>query len=162
MQRNYRGSNPDLQITLVKPHNESPSSSSSSYPSSSSANQKFKASANKKSLPAQSLRGVPPLNPQIIAAANELQKLQHKNMPFLPFLNGLDVQPSSSSPRNSSSSPAPLDNTYMSAYLSAFYNNPLLQGGHFMSNISPAVEFLKMFNSSPSSSTSNRIPSSKN
>lgn len=164
VQRNYRGSNPDLQITLVKPQQEIPSSSSSCHKSSNGQSQKFKQSASKKAknVPAQSMPGVPPLTPAIIAAANELQKLQQQNRPLFPFLNGLDITPmhpssSSASPKRSSTPPA-LDNTLMS-YFSAFYGNPLLQGSNLLSNI-PAVEFLKFYNNSTASNS--RIPSSKN
>lgn len=81
VQRNYRGSNPDLQITLVKPQSESPSSSSSTYNQkiqNNGHNQKQRSAPNKKpkTVPSQTLSGVPPLNPVIIAAANELQKIQ--------------------------------------------------------------------------------------
>lgn len=171
VQRNYRGSNPDLQITLVKPQSESPSSSNSSYNqkiNNGHQTQKSRNSTNKKpkNVPSQTLAGIPPLNPVIIAAANELQKLQQQNMPLFPFLSGLDITPmqqagSSSSPKNtsSSSSSSSLDASLMS-YLSAFYSNPMMQGNSMLSNMSPAVEFLKLYNNS--SSSSSRIPSSKN
>lgn len=168
VQRNYRGSNPDLQITLVKPQSESPSSSSSSYNQKSHHNghsQKHRSTPNKKpkTLPSQTTSGVPPLNPVIIAAANELQKIHQQNLPLFPFLSGLDItplhQPSAPiSPKNTSSPPMSLDTSLMS-YLSALYGNPLLQN-NILSNMSPAVEFLKLYNNS--SSSNNRIPSSKN
>lgn len=162
VQRNYRGSNPDLQITLVKPHQEIPSSSSSSYKPNNGQKTKQLPSKKAKNAPSQSIPGVPPLTPAIIAAANELQKLQQQNRPLFPFLSGLDITPmhpssSSASPKSSSSPPA-LDPTLMS-YFSAFYGNPLLHGGNLLSNLSPAVEFLKLYNSTASNS---RIPSSKN
>lgn len=166
VQRNYRGSNPDLQITLVKPQPESPSSSSSYHNTPKSNNgfqQKSRPASSKKpkTVTSQTLSGIPPLNPAIIAAANELQKLQQQNMPLFPFLNGLDITPlhQSSSPKNEATQPT-LDPSLMS-YLSAFYGNPLLQGQNLLSNLSPAVEFLKLYNNSSSSNT-NRIPSSKN
>lgn len=169
VQRNYRGSNPDLQITLVKPQSESPSSSSSSYnqKAHNGHNQKPRSAPNKKqpkNVPSQTLAGIPPLNPVIIAAANELQKLQQQNMPLFPFLNGLDITPMhqagpSSSPKNTSSPSTSLDSSLMS-YLSAFYSNPMMHGSNLLSNITPAVEFLKLYNNS--SSSSSRIPSSKN
>lgn len=173
VQRNYRGSNPDLQITLVKPPQEAPSSSSSGYkphnghhsqPKPSRSSQPPKKSKN---VPSQSqMPGLPPLNPVILAAANELQKLQQhqQNMPMFPFLSGLDITPmhqrpsSSASPKNSSP-PAPQLDPSLMQYLSALYGNPLLQGNHLLSNMSPAVEFLKLYNQS---ATNNRIPSSKN
>ena len=168
VQRNYRGSNPDLQITLVKPHQESPSSSSSGYKPPSNGHSQQKVNNNRtssmptkkpKNVPSQSHHGhPPPLNPVIIAAANELQKLQQQNMSSMfPFLNGLDIMPlqQSSSPRNSSP-PAPQIDPSIMSYLSALYANPLLQGNNLMA---PAAEFLKMFNNS---ATNNRIPSSKN
>lgn len=167
VQRNYRGSNPDLQITLVKPQLESPSSSNSMYNSKSQNNghsQKHRSTPNKKpkTLPSQTLTGIPPLNPVIIAAANELHKIQQQNLPLFPFLNGLDITPlhqssAPTSPKNSSP-PMSLDTSLMS-YLSALYANPLLQN-NLLSNMSPAVEFLKLYNNS--SSSNNRIPSSKN
>lgn len=177
VQRNYRGSNPDLQITLVKPHQESPSSSSSSMynqKANSSQSQRNKSVPYKKSknVPSssQTLPGIPPLNPVIIAAANELQKLQQQNMPLFPFLSGLDVTPmhqssssSSGSMKNTSHNAPPMDPSNLMNYLSALYANPLLQGNNMnmLSNMSPAVEFMKLFNNS-SSSSNNRIPSNKN
>lgn len=167
VQRNYRGSNPDLQITLVKPQPESPSSSSSHYNTPKPSNgyqQKNRPAPSKKpkTVTSQTLSGVPPLNPAIIAAANELQKLQQQNMPLFPFLNGLDITPlhQSASPKNEPTQPI-LDNNSLMSYLSAFYGNPLLQGQNLLPNLSPAVEFLKLYNNS-SSSNNNRIPSSKN
>lgn len=169
VQRNYRGSNPDLQITLVKPHQESPprSSGSTSAQKTGGNSQRNRSVPMKKSknVPSQSLPGIPPLNPVIIAAANELQKLQQQqqNMPMFPFsMTGLDITPlqqssSSASPKHSTP-PENLDASLMS-YLTAFYSNPMLQGNNLLSNISPAVEFLKLYNSSTSN---NRIPSSKN
>lgn len=166
VQRNYRGSNPDLQITLVKPHQESPSSSSSSTynnkPSNSQRNRSVP-SKKTKNVPSQPL---PPLNPVIIAAANELQKLQQQNMPIFPFLSGLDITPLQQSGQSATSSkagPSPPNamNASIMSYLSALYANPLLQGNNLLSNMSPAVEFLKNFTYN-SSTSNNAIPSSKN
>lgn len=170
VQRNYRGSNPDLQITLVKPQSESPSSSTSFNQKSHNNgqhNQKYRNSHNKKpakTVPSPTVSGIPPLNPVIIAAANELQKIQQQNLPLFPFLSGLDITPlhqssAPPSPKNTPSPPMSFDTSLMS-YLSALYGNPLLQN-NILSNMSPAVEFLKLYNNS-SSSSNNRIPSSKN
>lgn len=157
VQRNYRGSNPDLQITLVKPHQEMPSSSSSGYKANNGNNghnqHKYKPTMPTKKLknvPSQSAPSVPPLNSALIAAANEIQKLQKQqqnNMSLFPFFNGLDITPlqQSSSSKNSSP-PAPQMDPGLMNYLSALYGNPLLP------------EFLKLC----SGTSNNRIPSSKN
>lgn len=163
VQRNYRGSNPDLQITLVKPYQDVPSSSSSGTYSNSKTTPKNRSAPAKKSknLP----QPLPPLNPVIIAAANELQKLQPQNMPLFPFLSGLDITPmQQSGPSNGSSKAAPAPPNAMNAsimsYLSALYSNPLLQNNNLLSNMSH-VEFLKNFTLN-SSTSNNAIPSSKN
>lgn len=165
VQRNYRGSNPDLQITLVKPQSESPSSSSSSFNQkihNNGHNQKPRSTTNNKkpkTVPSQTLSGIPPLNPVIIAAANEFQKIQQQQL--FPFLSGLDITPlhQSSAPTSPKNTPMSFDASVMS-YLSAIYGNPLLQN-NLLSNMSPAVELLKLYNNN-SSSTNNRVPSSKN
>lgn len=169
VQRNYRGSNPDLQITLVKPHQEAPSSSSSGYKQHNGHHSQQKPSRSSqppkkpKNVPSQSqMPGLPPLNPVIIAAANELQKLQQhqQNMPMFPFLSGLDItpmhqQPSSSASPKNSSPPAPQLDPSIMQYLSALYGNPLLQGNHNFPKTDPVnlIDFLF---------SNNRIPSSKN
>jgi hypothetical protein len=163
VQRNYRGSNPDLQITLVKPQIEIPSSSSSrnsNHPSNHKNRQIQSKSKPKASIPSSSSNShLPPLNPVIMAAANELQKLQQQqqNMPFFPFLSGLDITPQSSN-KNSQN---PYEQSQFMSYLSALYANPLLQGQNILPNMAPAVEFLKLYNNHASTS-SNRVPSSKN
>lgn len=171
VQRSYRGSNPDLQITLVKPQQESPSSSTSSYvqKEKNGYGKSFRTAVpspkkHSKNIASPSLSGIPPLNPVIIAAANELQKLQQQNMPMFPFLSGLDITPmqqslGASSSTKKNSAPNVLDPNLMN-YLSALYGNPLLQGNNLLSNMSPAAEFMKIMNNA--SSTNNRIPSSKN
>lgn len=158
VQRNYRGSNPDLQITLVKPQMEIPSSSSSKHPSK-IRQPSYKPKA-KTATPSSSTSQLPPINPVILAAANELQKLQQQQhtMPsFFPFLSGLDITPQSS---NKSSQHPPYDQSQFMSYLSALYN-PLLQSQNVLPNIAPAVELLKLYNNHASTS-SNRVPSSKN
>lgn len=159
VQRNYRGSNPDLQITLVKPNSESPTSSSSMNNNNINRNRQVPYKKPKNVPSSSSSSHPPPLNPVIIAAANELQKLQQQNMPSLfPFLSGIDVTPmqnQSSTPKNNQ--PVFDQSQALMSYLSALYGNPLLQG----QNMSPAAEFLKLYNNS---SAPNRIkqPSSKN
>lgn len=136
VQRNYRGSNPDLQITLVKPHLESPSSSTMNSGSTSRNRQSQKPYNNARNVPSQ-----PPMNPVL----NELQKLQHLHMPsLLPFLSGVvDI-----TPQPKTNQPTLDQSQALSAYLAALY------GQNILPNM-PAVEFLKQF-------SNNRIPSSKN
>jgi hypothetical protein len=165
VQRNYRGSNPDLQITLVKPHMESPTSSSSNINRSSPKSRQVPYKKSKNVPSSAASYSVPPLNPNIVAAANELQKLQQQSMPSLfPFLSGLDITPAlhhqPSAPKNNQPAFDQSQASLMS-YLTALYANPLLHGQNILPNI-PAVEFLKMYNNSSSASSNNRIPSSKN
>lgn len=161
VQRNYRGSNPDLQITLVKPHMESPTSSvtvstSNNYSSSSPRNRQVPYKKLKNIPSSPSVHQLPPLNPVIIAAANELQKLQHQNMPsLLPFLSGLDITPQTSAPKSTSNQP-----TFDQSQASLISMLTALYGQNILPNMAPAVEFLKKITSAASSN--NRIPSSKN
>ena len=132
VQRNYRGSNPDLQITLVKPQIESPSSSSSKNTNTkkirqtqTSVKSKPKNVTSTSSSPQPHL---PTLNPMLAAAASELQL---QNMPsFFPFLSGLDITPQQSTSKGG----ANFDQSLMS-YLSALYANPLLQGQNMLPNM---------------------------
>jgi hypothetical protein len=161
MQNSYRGSNPDLQITLVRSQKERPSSSNSSY----SQKEKHEHFVPKKPKndSKQKLPAIPPLNPVIIAAANEFQKLQQQNMPFFPFLSGLDItpmQPNSGAllTKAGSSLSNALDQNLIN-YLSALYGNPsLLQGNNSLP--SHAAEFMKIINNNVS--IYSRVPSSKN
>ena len=158
VQRNYRGSNPDLQITLVKPQIESPSSSSSRNANIKKVRQPASFKSKPKNVTSTSSSPqpqLPTLNPMLVAAASELQL---QNMPsFFPFLSGLDITPQQST----SKSGANFDQSQatLMSYLSALYANPLLQGQNMLPNMAPAVEFLKLYNSASSNS---RIPSSKN
>jgi hypothetical protein len=159
VQRSYRGSNPDLQITLVKPPMEIPSSSSSKSP----PKNRQPSIKSKPRAATPSSSHLPPMNPVIMAAASELQKLQQQQqnqMPsFFPFLSGLDITPQNSN----KNSQHPYDQSQVSlmSYLSALYANPLLPQ-NMLPNMAPAVEFLKMYNNHASTSSTNRVPSSKN
>lgn len=102
MQRSYRGGNPDLQITLVKaqqyrPNGVQPGNSGITQPK---RYQPKNASEKKSKASSTTQSSIPPLNPTLIAAANELQK---RNMlpkslmfPTNSFLPGIDITPSHS------------------------------------------------------------------
>lgn len=141
VQRAYRGSNPDLQITLVKPHNEPHSSGSISNSNHPPVNNNRKPKNSN-----SSSQATPPINPALIAAANELQKLQQQNLHLFPFLSNLDITPmqnQQSSKGMAQSQPSPVQmNASLMSYLSALYaTNPLLRGQNIFSNLSG--EFLK-------------------
>lgn len=194
-QRNYRESNPDLQITLVKSEQQlhqqqlqqqHRSQNGISHNSPMPLNIPRRLNAIQKSSPApekkqkttiQIPQGIPPLNPTLIAAANELQKRnmlpKHPMFNGNPFLTGLDITPShlditplpqsaamnvqSKPPQQQmsiqdQSMPSPAINPLLS-YLTALYANPM----PMFPNLQNPADLLKFYQKSLAA----RVPSSK-
>lgn len=166
VRKSYRGSNPDLQITLVKSQQQESTSSSSPIASSGSSNRydnKSHASTPTTSSKQQSNRNSSPspINPMLnnealLAAASQLQKFQQQQgLSLFPFLSGIDITPMRQQSNMPSHPNLPLDSSLMS-YIS-LYSNPLLQGQNFFQNLSPAVDLLKFYNNAAASK--DRAPS---
>jgi hypothetical protein len=199
-QRNYRESNPDLQITLVKSEQQQQqqqhrTQNGISHNQSTPLNIPRRSNATQKSTPAaadkkqqqqkttiQIPQGIPPLNPTLIAAANELQKrnMLPKHPMFSggnPFLAGLDITPShlditplpqsasmnvhqskcappqQQMPMQDQSMQPPAINPALLSYLSALYTNPM----PMFPNLQNPADLLKFYQKSLAA----RVPSSK-